>query len=437
MGWFSSPACSLIYQVSKYVALFSSKGYAIGEAFAEWLGHKLQTTPAVAQQLIGHVEDLLAICGGRSYVFFIDASVVERFAQFESLYGYLLEEKDLAKVAGGKLRSAILTGFESAYVMAAVRSMALIAESWVWPTLIAVKPGPEMHILDVLPVIWPRSLAWLEEAALHPEQVIDGSMNLRLSLEAGGQRVQKPTLPSEATRGGRAAMDMVRIRATLASDSESHTLVCEMLRAAFSAMALGLRNHAAEFVAGGRCCTANITAELRQQMDGVPTTSTSVETLFASVKRRATRQGASRHDTRMGSVMCDRDHTVAWARLKPAVKQELAWDLARKRRRAAYVTTAAARAAAGTLKDAPRQAKLAQKRGGRAKKAANLERIKTVELLSKYSALKKLDNPGLADQLKVRAPVLPPAPLRHAPPSPSPSHPLPLNACRCTNLYMT
>lgn len=36
VGWFSSPACSLIYQVSKYVALFSSKGYAIGENFNGW-----------------------------------------------------------------------------------------------------------------------------------------------------------------------------------------------------------------------------------------------------------------------------------------------------------------------------------------------------------------------------------------------------------------
>ena len=29
--------------MSKYVALFSSKGYAIGENFAQWLAHKLNT----------------------------------------------------------------------------------------------------------------------------------------------------------------------------------------------------------------------------------------------------------------------------------------------------------------------------------------------------------------------------------------------------------
>ena len=79
-------------QVSKYVALHSSKGYAIGEKFAQWLAHKLKTTTERADELIGHVEDLLAICGGRDYIFFLDAAVVERFSQIESLYGYLLEE---------------------------------------------------------------------------------------------------------------------------------------------------------------------------------------------------------------------------------------------------------------------------------------------------------------------------------------------------------
>ena len=53
VGWFSSPACSLIYQVSKYVALFSSKGYAIGENFAQWLAHKLHSTEQLAGELIG------------------------------------------------------------------------------------------------------------------------------------------------------------------------------------------------------------------------------------------------------------------------------------------------------------------------------------------------------------------------------------------------
>ena len=47
---------SLFLQVSKYVALFSSKGYAIGENFAQWLAHKLNTNEQLAGELISHVE---------------------------------------------------------------------------------------------------------------------------------------------------------------------------------------------------------------------------------------------------------------------------------------------------------------------------------------------------------------------------------------------
>ena len=133
--------------MSKYVALHSSKGYAIGEAFGEWVAAKLKCKKELADKLIANVEDLLAICGGRSYVFFLDAAVVDRFADLESLYGYLLEEADLKRAAGGKLRTAILTGFKSAYVMAAVRSMAIISDTWVWPMLTAIKPGDEAHSL--------------------------------------------------------------------------------------------------------------------------------------------------------------------------------------------------------------------------------------------------------------------------------------------------
>ena len=62
VGWFSSPACSLIYQCSKYVALFSCKGYAIGANFATWLAHKLKTTEQLAGELIGHVDLSIEIC---------------------------------------------------------------------------------------------------------------------------------------------------------------------------------------------------------------------------------------------------------------------------------------------------------------------------------------------------------------------------------------
>ena len=71
----------------------------------------LASVGACLLSLTHPIQDLLAICGGRDYVFFLDAAVVERFSQIESLYGYLLEEADLGAEAGGKLRKAILTGF--------------------------------------------------------------------------------------------------------------------------------------------------------------------------------------------------------------------------------------------------------------------------------------------------------------------------------------
>eukprot|EP00966_Prymnesium_polylepis_P068930 1601355-Prymnesium_polylepis.1 len=121
VGWFSSPACSLIYQVSKYVALFSSKGYAIGAKFRKWLEAEehLKAEERLEGEVLGGVEDMLAICGSRDYVFFMDAAVTDRFAQAGSLLTFLEEEKDMAAEAGGKLRNSILTGFGSDTIMAA------------------------------------------------------------------------------------------------------------------------------------------------------------------------------------------------------------------------------------------------------------------------------------------------------------------------------
>eukprot|EP00965_Chrysotila_dentata_P026433 875204-Pleurochrysis_carterae.AAC.3 len=43
LGWFFSPSSALIYQCSKYVALYSSKGYAIGAKFGQRLGVELHS----------------------------------------------------------------------------------------------------------------------------------------------------------------------------------------------------------------------------------------------------------------------------------------------------------------------------------------------------------------------------------------------------------
>jgi len=189
--------------------------------------------------------------------------------------------------------------------MVAVRTMAFICDAWMWPTLVAVKVDDKTHIMDVLPVMWTESLRWLHLAADEPAAVIDCSMRLDALFAAAGQRTMARDSEGTATRGGRAAMDMDRIRATVEADPAQHKLVCEMLTVGFKAMAAALEVHASEFIGDGVFSAAKDTPELRKKLDGVPTTSTPCEALFAAVKRRAERQGVARHDTRVGGVVAN------------------------------------------------------------------------------------------------------------------------------------
>ena len=84
VGWFSSPACALIYQVAQYVALCSSKGYVIGQTFSEWIEARLADA-GDHNELLGDVQDLAGnlVCGSSSpecTCFFsnLDAAVAER-----------------------------------------------------------------------------------------------------------------------------------------------------------------------------------------------------------------------------------------------------------------------------------------------------------------------------------------------------------------------
>ena len=392
------------------MALFSSKGYAIGANFSSWLAHKMRTTQRQADELISSVEDLLAICGGRDYVFFLDAAVVDRFSQFESLYGYLLEETDLGAAAGGQLRHAILTGFQSVYCMAAVKAMAVISDAWLWPMLRAIEPGPRAHICDVCPHLWPRVCTWLEEAAEDPAAVVDGTLCLRTSLEAAALRTTplRPPGATERKRAHRAEADMKRIKQAFADSDELKELVWEMLGAAFREMALSVRNHASEWMPGGRFCVENMTAELRTRLDGMPLTSVAAETMFSRLKSRSARMGRARHDTLAGSALVNRDRSDLWVKAKAAHKQAAIFGLARAswRQGSGSRTIADERALAGAAKAPAREEKLAKKRAGKSKKAAELKRLSQLEIASTFSALKKMRNDELADQLRIHKLIL-------------------------------
>lgn len=386
VGWFSSPACSLIYQCSKYVALFSSKGYAIGAKFRKWLEAEehLKAEERLEGDLLGAIEDMLAICGSRDYVFFMDAAVTDRFAQAGSLLTFLEEEADMGTEAGGKLRSSILMGFRSDGIMASVRALALVCDAALWVLLRCI--SSDDHILDVLPNMWTRSLNFFEQAAASPQSVIDGS--LRLSIE--GIREAK-----ETPRAQRAAIDMQRIRRLSTGDE----LVQRMVAAAFSAMAASTRNHASEFLPGGVCATDKISPELRARLSGCPMTSTSAERMFALGRAHDKRAGAARDDTKAGVVLGGMDNTVAFMRGREGAETE--WRQLRRLARMSMKETMAQKwLKVGLAERMTRDSTLASLRAKKAAKAAEKARLDAVPLATHYSHLLSMSNEALKDQLK-------------------------------------
>ena len=188
-------------------------------------------------------------------------------------------------------------------------------------------------------------------------------------------------------------MNMVRIRETVGANPDQHKLVCEMLTVGFTAMVAALEIHASEFIGDGPFSAGKDTPELRKKLDGLPTTSTPCESLFAMMKRRAEREGVLWHDTRVGAVLVKRDHTVAWAKALPTETLARFFVSSRKRgRKAMKVTMKKQRAANGAAKAPERALKLAKKRAFRDKKKAKLARLGAVARATKYSELKPMQN---------------------------------------------
>lgn len=386
VGWFSSPACSLIYQCAKYVAMFSSKGYAIGAKFRKWIQAEehLKEGERLQGEVLGAVEDMLAICGSRDYVFFMDAAVTDRFAQEGSLLTFLEEERDMATEAGGKLRNSILLGFASAEIMAAVRTLAILCDSALWTILRCI--GSDEHILDVLPIMWPAALTFFEKAAASPRLLVEGS--LCLELEIAKEAKLTP-------RAQRAALDLARIRRLAAGDA----LVERMISAACAAMANATRNHASEFLLGGICAQDKITDELRARLSGCPMTSTCAERLFALGRAHDARAGASRDDTRAGVILGGMDSTVSF--MAARVNAEAEWKMLRKRARIGMRETMAEKwLRVGLEERQVRDSKLAVLRARQVAKSAEKRRLQELQLATTFSSLVSMSNEDLKDQLK-------------------------------------
>ena len=156
VGWNSSPACSLIYRTCKYVALHSSKGFANGENFAQWLEDKLHCSAEPAgKPHQRRARDLQRPRVRPSIWTQHRPPRADRVAlRLPSRGG-----RDLATGVGGELRKAIIVAMASEYIMGAVRSMSMstlfVCNVWIMPMLVALKPGLQAHLLDVSPVVWP------------------------------------------------------------------------------------------------------------------------------------------------------------------------------------------------------------------------------------------------------------------------------------------
>lgn len=188
---------------------------------------------------------MLAICGSRNYVFFLDAAPTERLvSQQGSLLTYLEEEDDLQTEGGGKLRKSILVGAGSDPCMAAVRAMAIVCDAVLWQLLRAVKPAANVHVLDVLTVVWPTAIQFFKAASETPASVVECSLQLDLSCVSPGSPGSVEAAITQNTRSERAQLDMRRIRRRAQGDA----LVERLLAAAFTAMCKATANHAAEWL---------------------------------------------------------------------------------------------------------------------------------------------------------------------------------------------
>ena len=193
VGWNASPAHALIYAMSKYCALYSDRGYRVGQKYVGYVEHtKLMLQSADGAEfealkrleLIGRADDLLSIKGSRAYVSAINAPVIDRLLQpvEGSFLRYLEENKALAKGKDqSKIAVQIIAGAHSPEIIACVRAEAIIGDFYLWPMLRAIKhrlpDGSDRHILDIGPV-YQEAYENLNYYARHPRLVVSGEATL-------------------------------------------------------------------------------------------------------------------------------------------------------------------------------------------------------------------------------------------------------------------
>lgn len=411
VGWHSSPCGALIYCTTKYGALNSDKGYAVGQKYVgyrAWCKEHLCEADAGALgdilELLGHMEDLLSIKGSRAYVTSINAPIVDRILQDVpgSFYTFLKETEEVAGGKdGGKIRKQIIAGAESPEIMACVRAEAILGDFYMWPLLRALKyrppDGSDPHILDMAP-IYQEAHAQLLIYAETPRLVVTGQAKLLPSYPYAYVTHKKGL----KTKGSRAAADMERIYETAISCER----ILELITAALKAIAETFFDPTRELQKGG-CLFENDGPELRAKLSGVNRTNTVVECVFALEKFLCTREKGSLLRGRKGWTLFKYNGGDVWGERLSEDKLKLYTDVSR------------VEGYAIAKRDGNRQQQLqrAYEHTGK-QRAADLERVRERQRAAaaefvrlsdpalratSFMALQELPVDKLKEQLKIRA----------------------------------
>ena len=140
---------------------------------------------------------------------------------------------------------------------------------------------------------------------------------------------------------------------------------------------------------------------MRERLNGMPTTSTDAERVFALGRCHDARAGLTRPENRNGVILGGMDNTVGW--LREQADPGRLWGAARRvARRGLATPLAASHRDEGLAEREGRQARLEEKRAKRAAKTEAKERLERLVLATRYSELVDMSVADLQDQLKKR-----------------------------------
>lgn len=210
------------------------------------------------------------------------------------------------------------------------------------------------------------------------------------------------TAAGEKGKDARIRADMVRIY----RESENCERMEELLKAGLTELRNKFHDHTIELQEGGALTGPNDTPELRARLSGVNRTNTVVESVFALEKFLSTREKGSQLINRRGWTMFKYNQTYMWGARLDSGKLQLYGKVSRQearklRREQGSVRQQLQRMYA--LQAEERQATLDKIRERATQREAQIRRLADPTIrCTTFSGLKKLQNPELVEQLKIR-----------------------------------